>query len=58
MNIKDFRRDFIQSVLEKLNEEKYVYKGYKFLLFKEDKEHLYYIYIVVIKNISVKCKFG
>ena len=50
MNIKDFRRDFIQSVLEKLNEEKYVYKGYKFLLFKEDKEHLYYIYIYTHKR--------
>ena len=52
MNIKDFRRDFIQSVLEKLNEEKYVYKGYKFLLFKEDKEHLYYIFIRIKEVIS------
>lgn len=50
MNIKDFRTLFVEKILDHVSKEGFSYKSNKQLFIKEEREHIFYIYVHMYKR--------
>ena len=50
MNIKDFRTLFVEKILDHVSKEGFSYKSNKQLFIKEEREHIFYVYVHMYKR--------